>query len=112
MNLLACGKIDNSSSTDKNLYGTITDVGSSDFLAVKTMLRNSCISCHAEWNSYTNADFLASGLVVTANVTASKLYYRNQNSISGTGPRNMPNGGQTALTEAELITMSNWINSL
>ena len=112
LNLSACGKIDNSSSTDKSLYGAIIDTGSSDFLAVKTMIRNSCISCHAEWNSYTSADFIASGLVVIANATASKLYYRNQNATSGAGPRNMPNGGQAALTEAELIIMTNWINSL
>ena len=112
LNLSACGKIDNSSSTDKNLYGAITDVGSADFLAVKTMLRNSCISCHAEWNSYTDADFVSSGLVAAANATASKLYYRNQNATSGAGPTNMPSGGQAALTEAELVTMTNWINSL
>ena len=108
----ACGKIDNSSSTDKNLYGTITDTGSTDFLAVKTMLRNSCISCHAEWNSYTDTDFVTTGLVVAANATASKLYYRNQVATMGPRPKNMPSGGQAALTDAELAIMINWINSL
>ncbi len=108
----ACGKIDNSSSTDKNLYGTITDTGSTDFLAVKTMLRNSCISCHAEWNSYTDTDFVNTGLVIAANSAASKLYYRNQVATMGPGPKNMPSGGQAALTDAELAIMINWINSL
>ncbi len=112
LNLPACGRIENSNSTDKNLYGTITEVGSSDFLAVKSMIRNSCVSCHAEWNSYTETDFKMAGLVVAANPTASKLYYRNQNSTSGVGPRNMPYGGQVALTDAELFIMTNWINSL
>lgn len=110
--LAACGKIDNSSSTDKNLYGTITDTGSSDFLAVKTMLRSSCISCHPEWNSYTDTDFVTGGLVVAANASASKLYYRNQVATMGPGPKNMPSGGQVALTDAELAIMISWINSL
>ncbi len=110
--LPACGRINNSSSTDRNLYGVVTDSGSAEFLAVKTMLRNSCISCHAEWNSYSNTDFLSSGLVVAANATGSKLYYRNQKATSGSGPTNMPNGGQVALTEAELMVMTSWINSL
>lgn len=110
--LSACGKIDNSSSTDKNLYGAITDTGSNDFLAVKTMLRSSCIACHPEWNSYTDTDFVNTGLVIAANSAGSKLYYRNQVAASGPGPKNMPSGGQVALTDAELAIMINWINSL
>ncbi len=110
---LSCGPVENSSTLDKTLYGNSFDYSGStpQFVAVRTSL-SKCQNCHGSWLSLKEADFKTLGLVVAKSVATSKLYYRNQNAISGPGPKNMPNGGYPAFSSSELDDLVAWINAL
>lgn len=107
-----CGKIENSSSLDDIIYGDFTDTGSPDFLATKAALNSYCLQCHAAWRTYTEQNFIDSGLVVRGDPANSKLYYRNTNATSGPGPKNMPTSGYPPISATDLTTMANWITAL
>lgn len=111
--LISCGPVENSSALDKTLYGnTFDSSGSSPQFAAFRSSLSKCQNCHGSWLSLKEADFKTLGLVVAKSPAASKLYYRNQNAISGPGPKNMPNGGYPALSSAELDNLVAWINTL
>ena len=108
----ACGKIENSSSIDGSLYGNYTDSGSPNFLATKNAMKPSCFVCHGAWKSYTEQDFIASGLVTPGSAANSKLYFRNALATSGGGPKNMPQSGYPPISAGDLSIMEQWINAL
>ena len=108
----SCGKVENSSSIDGSLYGNYTDTGSPDFIATKEAMKTSCFICHGAWRTYTEQDFITSGLVVAGSAASSKLYYRNTLSTSGSGPKNMPQSGYPVISAGDLTIMESWINSL
>lgn len=108
----ACGKVENSNSIDRDLYGNYVDVGSPNFLATKNALKNSCFFCHGSWKSYTEQNFIDTGLVVRGNATQSKLYYRNIFANSSAGSKNMPQGGYPPISTGDLSIMEQWINAL
>lgn len=107
----SCGKIENSSSQDRSLYSP-TPEGTPQFDAASTVLSAKCSECHGSWAGFSEADFIASGLVVAQSPENSKVYYRNQDATSGVGPKNMPTQGRSALTTAELQVVTDWINSI
>ncbi|MFZ3231311.1 MAG: hypothetical protein WA160_13970 [Pseudobdellovibrio sp.] len=109
----SCGPVENSASLDRTLYGSTLDVSGSTalFASVRTSL-SKCQACHGSWLSLKEADFITLGLVVAKSPDTSKIYYRNQTATSGPGPKNMPSGGNPALSAAEIQNMINWINGL
>lgn len=111
LTLGGCGKIINSSSQDRALYNPSQITGSAEFTAATAIINSKCASCHGSFSSYSEADFIANGLVVAQNPASSPIYYRNQGATSGPGPQDMPNSG-TALTAEELQTVTIWINSI
>lgn len=107
--LSSCGRIENSSSQDKALYSPRT-AGSPQHEAAVAIISAKCAECHGSWVSYSDEEFVSTGLVVAQNPTASSIYYRNQ---LGPGPRNnMPTQGRPAMTTDELQTISIWINTI
>lgn len=88
---------------------------SPEFLAAKSVIDNSCISCHnnsnvGDFRNLTQAQFIQKGLVVPGDLAGSKLYYRLNGATSGPGARNMPQGGQLSSPQIQAVT--DWIMSL
>lgn len=110
--LSACGKIENSSSTDEILYGDFVDSGSPNFLTAKAAIKANCLQCHAVWKRYLEQDFIDAGLVVRGSPADSKLYYRNLLATEGPGPHNMPTSGYPPITSGDLSAMHAWISAL
>jgi hypothetical protein len=108
----SCGKIENSSSIDGSLYGNYTDTGSPNFLATKQAMSGSCYVCHGAWKTYSEQDFITSGLIVPGSASTSKLYFRNSLASSGSGPKNMPLSGYPPISTGDLAIMEQWINAL
>lgn len=99
----SCGNVKNSSSSDATTYAT----SESKFAAAKAILASKCFACHS-WSSYTEANFVADGLVKKKDPANSTLYTRirgNDLGIAG----DMPQSGSD-LTAAEVQTMKSWIN--
>lgn len=109
----SCGPVENSSTSDKSKYGPAIDITGSTplFASVRTSLTK-CQNCHGNWLSLTESEFISTGLVVRRSPEGSKLYYRNQQSTTGPGPKNMPTMGYPALSSTEIQTMIDWINGL
>ncbi len=104
-----CGRIYNNNSQDASNYSP-RPTGSAFFNSATTILVNKCSECHGNWNSYSEANFIAAGLITAQNISASPIYYRNQ---LAPGPNNnMPAAGRPALTTDELQILADWINSL
>jgi uncharacterized membrane protein len=107
--LFSCGRIINSSSSDEATYSPRA-AGSPQHEAALAIISAKCAECHGEWLTKSDAQFVSDGLIVPQNPTASLIYYRNQ---LGPGPNNnMPTGGRSAMTSAELQTISDWINAV
>lgn len=113
--LTGCNElVQNSNSYDDQRYGT-SFVGSADFQMIVPAIAAKCMTCHyhAEWYQYSDQDYLTNGLIVFQNANASPLYYRLSNSpVTGPEPRNMPQGGGAAFTDAEVALLANWINNM
>ncbi len=111
--LNGCGPVENSSASDKAKFGPPIDISGSTplFGAVRTSLTK-CQNCHGSWLSLSETDFVSLGLVVRRSPEGSKLYYRNQLSTTGPGPKNMPTSGYPQLSSTEVQTMIDWINGL
>ncbi|MBX2987995.1 MAG: hypothetical protein KF802_08855 [Bdellovibrionaceae bacterium] len=109
--LAACGKVQNSSSQERQTYNPTLPAGSAGFVPVQSAIIQKCGGCHA-WVSWSEAQFVSNGYVVPGNPGASQLYARNIGATSGAGPRTMPPMGQTPMTNDELGAMVAWINSL
>lgn len=105
----ACMQIQNSSSGDEEAYANVD--GGPEFQTVRTIIQRSCAApCHT-YSGYTEAQFIAEGLVVAQNPEGSKMYYRLSGSTGANGPKTMPqNAG--SLTAAELDAFKTWINTL
>lgn len=89
---------------------------SEEFLAAKTVIDNNCLSCHSSSNygdfrNLTEAQYISKGLVVAKNPGASKIYYRLNGALAGSGPRDMPEGG-AALSTEDVAKIETWINSI
>lgn len=107
--LQGCGKVNNSSSMDKDIYGSeIT--GSAAFLAARVVLANQCFSCHSAWSAYTETDYVSSGRVVAGNPNSSTLYTSIKGNDSGT-TGTMPANGST-LSSGELLLIKSWIQAM
>jgi uncharacterized membrane protein len=113
--LPACNElVQNSNSYDDQRYGT-SFVGAANFQLIAPTIAAKCSTCHyhAEWFEYSEQDFADAGLAINGNLAGSSIYYRLSNSpIAGPQPRNMPQGGGAAFTDAELALMENWINNM
>ena len=103
----------NSNSGDETKYRVTYD-GGSKFQKIMPIIVTKCASCHehSAWQDYSEDDFIDEGLVVNSNSAASPLYYRLSNALVGAGPRNMPQGGESALTDDEISKLEDWINGL
>ncbi|MBK9323588.1 MAG: hypothetical protein IPM97_11715 [Bdellovibrionaceae bacterium] len=107
---IGCGKVYNSSTYDASTYGSAD--GSAQFLAAKTIIKNSCANCHTRpsheaWSGMSEKDFISKGLVAAGNLAGSSLYTKIQGNRTST-PGNMPDGG-SLLTGSELDTLESWI---
>jgi uncharacterized membrane protein len=111
--LPACNDlVQNSNSYDDQRY-TSQFQGTPEFMAIAPVIAAKCMNCHyhAEWYEYEEGDYLTNGLVVFQNPDASPIYNRLSNSPSSQGgPKNMPQGGGAAFTDAEVALLAAWIN--
>lgn len=107
LTLTACLQTENSSSLDDDTYGSVG--GSPEFLAARNVLSQSCNGCHA-YHTQTEAQLIASGLIVAADPEASKIFYRLVGSTGIEGPKDMPQGGALSSSDVEII--ATWIENL
>ena len=112
LGFLSCGRIQNSSSSDKFTYSPGQMAGSAEFLAAAAIIGSKCSECHGTYTTYTEADYIAAGLVVAKDLASSSIYFRNQSATVGAGPHDMPKQGRTPMTAVELQTLADWINSI
>jgi len=112
LGFLGCGRIQNSSSSDKFTYSPGQITGSAEFLAAAAIIGSKCSECHGTYTTYTEADYITAGLVVAKDIASSSIYFRNQSATVGAGPHDMPKQGRTPMTAAELQTLADWINSI
>lgn len=103
----ACGKLQNSSSSDANLYGSSVS-GSTNFLQARAILANKCFSCHAEWSGYDEAQYVSTGRVSSGSPSNSSLYTRIRGNDTGTAG-DMPLTGANLTTE-EMTLIKTWIS--
>ena len=102
---------DNSNTLDKSNFGP-TDSGTSispEFASVRAIMTQSCTPCHA-FQTQSEAQLIAAGLVVAVQPDNSKMYYRLTGSTGTNGPKNMPQTG--TLTAAQIEAFKTWINTL
>lgn len=105
--------VENSNSSDALKYSYANLAGGTYFkMAVPTIIAK-CANCHthAAWYSYSETDYFNEGLIVPSDIPNSMLYYRLSNATEGPGPKNMPQGGNAAFTDAETELLTNWINN-
>lgn len=76
---------------------------------VLTIFSEKCMGCHA-YEAYTDADFVASGLVVKGDANSSQIYYRLTGSQGAGGPKNMPPGSPLSGSDLEIIRL--WITNM
>jgi hypothetical protein len=110
--LFSCGKVENSSSTDRYIYSPSVTNRSPEFEAAVKILEKKCAQCHQEWLSMPENQFVTSGLIVGGDGLNSLLYGRNLRALGGPGIKNMPNDGSPALTLTELNALVGWINTV
>ena len=123
LTLSGCGKIINSSSQDRALYNPSQSSGSTEFIAATTIITSKCASCHAAFSSYSEADFIAHGLVVARSapparprlgdaaqgVSLAKADVPNGSDSSGGGVhRDAPSDACAAEDVSGLRTRSSW----
>jgi mono/diheme cytochrome c family protein len=107
--LSGCGQDSNSNSGDAVPRTPVdnSDPQSQRRTAARAVLQTHCASCHGAWMSNTtDAQWIASGLIVAESSATSKLVYRLINEGS-----NMPQGG-SALPDTEYQALRSWINKI
>lgn len=107
--LLGCGKVRNSSSQDAAIYGASVS-GSATFLQARTVMASQCFSCHSNWSSFSENQFLTSSLVRAGNLSGSSLYTRirgNDTGQTGDMPQSNPN-----LSSDDLNSIKQWIQGI
>jgi cytochrome c553 len=100
----------NSVQGDKLAFGPPLVGSSAAFARVSAIFRTGCASCHAsDIASYSEADFVAHGLVVPQIPDSSLLYQRLQGSNAGGGvPEDMPQN-RAPLSQGDLEAINGWI---
>jgi hypothetical protein len=101
----ACVQTENSNSQDKDQYG---GGGSALFKAARTILTQSCSSCHL-FHTKSEDALVADGVMVKGDAEGSQLYFRLNGSSGTGGPKNMPTGG--SLSIGDLNTIKDWIDN-
>ena len=103
---ISCGRNPyNSSTSDALKYGS-TVSGSSQFLAARVVMLNSCFACHGSWSAWSESEFISNGRVVSRSLTDSILYTRIRgNSTQYAG--DMPQNG--SLSSEDIVAIKNWI---
>lgn len=111
--LILCGCQDtNSNSYDKEKYSEIGD-GDPAFKEAFSVLQTRCITCHyhSSWSTYnTSEKWVASGLAIAGNTSASPIIYKIYN--FGGGSSNMPIGGSTGIPGSEYQALLDWVEGL
>lgn len=102
----SCGKIKNSNSSDKAIFG-LSNQGSAQFKLAFSILAKNCNSCHSEWNNYNEGDFITGGLVAPSDPAQSSVYSRLTNNDLGIAG-NMPIGS-SPLTAEEIAVIKAWV---
>lgn len=100
----------NSSANDARRAAVANLAGGPNFKNAIPAIIEKCAGCHTEYFDYDEAAYANASQVVFGDLTASKLYYRLSNSSQGPGPKNMPQGGGAALTDAEIDALETWIS--
>lgn len=100
----------NSASRDKLLYGSGIDPDS-NFGKAFAVITSRCLSCHAQFGTWTTeAQWISYGYVTASNLSESKVYYRLYGANLGIDKEDMPTN--SALTSSELADVRNWILNL
>jgi len=103
---LSC-QVYNTASRDKLAYGNAID-SNTNFGRAFLVFSSRCVSCHANFASWTaEQDWVTNGFVTAGSLANSKAYYRLYGSNMGIAAENMPLG--SALTSQELADIRNWI---
>lgn len=97
------------------ISGNTPSSSSPQFLAAKSVIDSSCLSCHnnsnvGDFRNLTQNQYIQKGLIIPKDPTNSKMYYRLNGALSGPGPKTMPQGG--SLTPAQVQAVADWINSI
>lgn len=109
-----------SASCEPQTYNSLTgdpgnfaaDSGISDALAsVRGIFRTYCIQCHAAYAGYSDAGWIASGLVKPGSPATSSIYTRLRGVGLGVSSEDMPLSG-AALSTDEREVIKAWINTL
>ncbi len=108
--LVGCGKVRNSSTNDPNVYGSGV-TGSASFLSARGVLAINCMSCHANWSSYSEQDYRNKFLVVQGDPVNSLIYYRIRGNDVGI-PGDMPDGGRPNLSTEDMKKIKDWIATM
>lgn len=106
---ISCGKVRNSSSNDASIYGSSV-TGSANFLEARTVLAASCFSCHSNWASYNENQFVSANLVRANSLLNSSLYTRirgNDTGVAGDMPQSNPN-----LSNDDMAKIKQWIQGI
>lgn len=112
LSLVSCNDVVvNSNTRDASKYIQTFD-GGPNFQRVAPAIISKCANCHyhQSWYEFSEADYDRVGLVRRGQVNSSSLYFRMSNSISGPGPKNMPQGGGEPFSAQELIDLEIWIS--
>lgn len=96
--------------------GPVTPGESAEFLAVKTMVDNTCLGCHGSGSAYgslanlTEAKAISGGWIVPGNANSSKLFYRLYG--SGVGAQQTMPSASGGVSAPEVQAVRDWINGL
>lgn len=105
----------NSNSSDKEKYGQVQLENNAQFRTAYGIIQNRCVNCHtyqghSVWADYTtNAEWIASGLIIKGDPRNSRLIYRIKN--SGQADSDMPLGG-SALPDSEYDALVEWVENI
>ena len=111
---MGCSRLVVNSAENDELIASIAELqGGPQFKAVLPAIILKCANCHTHraWFGYNEDDYANEGLIVGGDVANSKMYFRLSTATQGPGPRNMPQGGVAAFTEAETNAIAEWIQN-
>ena len=104
----------NSLSSDKERYGStltfdLNDPAQSRFATVNSIIVKKCASCHADFATFSQAQWISNNYVVGGSPAGSLLFSKMKGSAVG-GAADMPPSG--TLSQTQLEAFRSWITQL
>ena len=103
------GHVDTSVDTDSDADTACATEATARFESARSIFQTNCVSCHAAYNSYSEARWVSIGYVAAGDPAGSEIYSRLRGSNSS-GVKNMPPVGQ--LSAEEFTTIETWITRI